>query len=208
MEFVLYAADTVYTLLFAVAAVVGTLQSQRDIQAARTLVIIGAIIVAVRWSAWAVTTDVIWSVRGGVGAIIGATLFILIPAALHWLSERQQETSPVPPVVTPSQNREPPRTERQVPLRPSQKYIIQGLTKARDDLLSIKKEDLSCDALNAWQLGASDATRLAHANGIGIHNPISQYLSACQNITDIGLLDAIRMSVVQLLDQGIQSAGG
>jgi len=86
------------------------------------------------------------------------------------------------------------------------KYIVDGLTKARADLLSIKKEDLSCNALAEWQEQASRATRLAHANNIQIHNPISQHLSACQNNTDVELLNAIRMSVVSLLDRGIQAA--
>ncbi len=87
------------------------------------------------------------------------------------------------------------------------KYVFEGLVKARDDLLQIKKDDLSCEALAAWQARADTATRLAHANGIGVHNPISQHVGACRGITDIELLDAIRMSIVQLLNQGIQAAG-
>lgn len=89
-----------------------------------------------------------------------------------------------------------------------QKYIAAELLKARSDLVDIRREGLSCDALSAWQERASTATRLAHANGIGIHNPISQHLSACRNITDVNLLDAIRDSIIKLLDQGIQAAGG
>jgi hypothetical protein len=94
MDFVLYAADSVYTLIFIVAAVLAALQSRRDLQVARSLVIAGAIIVAVRWTVWAVTTEAPWPVRGVVGALIGATLFVLIPAALHWLSERQRAANP------------------------------------------------------------------------------------------------------------------
>jgi hypothetical protein len=88
------------------------------------------------------------------------------------------------------------------------RFVLDGLRKARADLLSIKKEDLSCAALSAWQQRADAATRLAHANGIGIHNPISQYLGACGNTTDPNLLEALRGSIVKLLDQGMQAAGG
>jgi hypothetical protein len=35
MEFILYAADSVYTLIFVVAAVLAALRSQRDLRAAR-----------------------------------------------------------------------------------------------------------------------------------------------------------------------------
>jgi hypothetical protein len=49
----LYAADCVYTLIFVVAAVLAALQSRRDLQVAWSLVVAGAIIVAVRWTVWA-----------------------------------------------------------------------------------------------------------------------------------------------------------
>ncbi len=88
MEPLLYAADTVYTLVFAAAAVLAALQSQRDLSLARRLVIFGAIIVTVRWGVWAITTDTNWPVRAVVGALIGATLFALVPGAIHWLSDR------------------------------------------------------------------------------------------------------------------------
>jgi hypothetical protein len=88
------------------------------------------------------------------------------------------------------------------------RHILEGLVKARDDLLQIKKDELSCQALTEWQARADTATRLAHADGIGVHNPISQYIGSCQRITDVDLLNDIRASIVQLLNQGIQSAGG
>jgi hypothetical protein len=91
MENVLYAADAVYGLLFLVAGVLAALEPRRDhVRIARNLVIIGSVIVAVRWSTWAVTTEAPWPARGIVGALIGATLFILVPGVLHWLFERQQ----------------------------------------------------------------------------------------------------------------------
>jgi hypothetical protein len=123
--------------------------------------------------------------------------------------ETQPHSKPVASSASPK-NPEPAITESKATPQPSsiRKYIFEGLMKTREDLLQIKKEDLSCEALNAWQTRADAATRLAHANGIGIHNPISQYLGACQKITDVELLEAIRMSIVQLLNQGIQTAGG
>jgi hypothetical protein len=90
MEYVLYAADGVYTIIFMAAGVLAALHSQRDLRAARTLIIVGAIIVAARWTTWAISTESPWPVRGAVGALIGATLFVLIPSALRWLSERQK----------------------------------------------------------------------------------------------------------------------
>jgi hypothetical protein len=86
------------------------------------------------------------------------------------------------------------------------KFVAQGLVKAREDLLSIKKEDLSCETLAQWQNRVSPATRLAHANNVLIHNPISQHVSACQNITNVELLDAMRMSVIGLLNRGVVAA--
>lgn len=104
------------------------------------------------------------------------------------------------------QNATPSAVSPQQP--PVQKFIRDGLVKARADLVGLKKEELSCAALSAWQTRADATTRLAHANNIQIHNGISQHLGACQNITDTDLLDAIRTSILQLLDQGIRSAGG
>lgn len=113
-----------------------------------------------------------------------------------------------------AQNPEPVRPEPKPVSEPTPtsepsgvyKYIVDGLTKAREELLSIKKENLSCNALSQWQERADTTTRLAHANNVQIHNPISQQLSACRNITDVELLNAIRMSIVNLLDRGIQAA--
>lgn len=88
METFLLAVDSVYGLIFVAAAVLAALQSQRDIRLARGLVIVGATLMAARWSVWALTTEANWMTRGAVGALIGATLFILVPSAIHWLSDR------------------------------------------------------------------------------------------------------------------------
>jgi hypothetical protein len=140
-------------------------------------------------------------IAGGITATISG-LVILFDASPATKSKEIAASGPAPTPSTP-QSAAPKAQPTGV-----HKYIVEGLTKAREDLVGIKKEELSCDALAAWQARADTATRLAHANGIGIHNPISQHLSACRNIADVELLDAIRTSIVQLLDQGIQAAGG
>jgi|ERR1700722_4647120 hypothetical protein len=88
METFLLAVDSVYGLIFVGAAVLAALQSQRDLRLARGLVIVGVTLMATRWGVWALTTEANWLTRAAVGALIGATLFVLAPAALHWLSER------------------------------------------------------------------------------------------------------------------------
>ena len=115
-------------------------------------------------------------------------------------------TSQGPTLATPEQSTLP-SPGRSAPTG-TQKIIVEGLTKARSDLLSIKKGNLTCAALSEWQNGASATTRLAHATGIGIHNPISNYLGACQGIADVEKLEAIRDSVAYLLKRGIDAAGG
>jgi hypothetical protein len=144
---------------------------------------------------------------------IGALIFCGGAAWYFWpqTAPKVVETSqPPPPAPIPPQKPESAGTEPKPAPQPSgvRRYAMEGLIKARGDLLGIKKESLSCDALSAWQSRADAATRLAHANGIGVHNPISQYLGACRNITDVELLDAIRADIIRLLDQGIRSAGG
>jgi hypothetical protein len=86
------------------------------------------------------------------------------------------------------------------------KAIVEKLTAARLDLLGMKTADLSCKALEDWQSRADTATRLAWANGVQIHNAITQHMSSCRDITDVELLDAIRTNIVALLDQGIAAA--
>jgi hypothetical protein len=123
----------------------------------------------------------------------------------HWKQESSARLDQVRSSLTLSS----PTTSEKNPTPQSNdihRYIVDGLTKAREDLPQIKKESLSCETINAWQTRADTATRLAHANGISIHNPISQHLSACQNVTDVELLDVIRSNIVQLLNKGIQSA--
>ncbi len=142
------------------------------------------------------------------GMVICGVGFICFAGLYLWPSSPPQEPSTRNEPVHPAR----PAPEAAPIPEPTgvYKFIVDGLTKARADLLGIKKEELSCNALAQWQERASTATRLAHANNIQIHNPISQHLSACQNSTDVELLSAIRMSVVNLLDQGIQAvrAGG
>lgn len=142
---------------------------------------------------------------GLTGMIICGAGFIVFAAYYFWPSKVSETTIQNAGSVQPG-----PQTRPETRATPEptgvHKYIVEGLMKARDELLAIKKEDLSCDALAQWQGHASTATRLAHANGIGIHNPITQHLSACQNITDTEMLNAIRMSIVGLLDQRIQAA--
>jgi hypothetical protein len=92
MESLLYAADAVYGLLFLVAGVLAAFEPTRDhFRIARRLIIIGATIVAVRWSAWALVTDAPLTIRGAVGALIGATLFVLVPSSLHWFQARLEQ---------------------------------------------------------------------------------------------------------------------
>jgi hypothetical protein len=88
--------------------------------------------------------------------------------------------------------------------RPIDDVISKGLTKARDDLLAIPKNELSFERLSAWQAEASAATRTAHANGIGVHNPISNFIGAVQGVTDKDHLEAVRMQIVELLNAGIK----
>jgi hypothetical protein len=144
---------------------------------------------------------------GSVGALIGAALFILVPGAIHWLSDRivSEDAAPEKRVEAPAVSSPPVRTPTPSP-NGVYKYIADGLTTAREDLLNIKKDRLSCNEMSAWQARADTSTRLAHAKGIQIHNSIAQHLGACQKVTDVELLDAIRTSIVQLLDQGIESA--
>jgi hypothetical protein len=134
--------------------------------------------------------------------VIGTKPEILATGPMQATKELEAQSSKpqLQPHATESKPSPPPSGVR--------KYAIDGLMNARDDLLSLKRENLSCDALSSWQARADAATRLAHANGIGVHNPISQYLGACKNITDVDLLDAIRGDIVRLLNQGIQGAGG
>jgi hypothetical protein len=160
--------------------------------------------VAFRWARLATITTIILIVSGG--------------AYLTWPPNIQTPSNPGaspslegPKAVTPAPHREdaPTATPRPtVDPNDIRRFVLDGLGKARADLLSIRKEDLSCAALSAWQQRADAATRLAHANGIGVHNPISQYLGACGNTTDLNLLEALRGSIVKLLDQGMQAAGG
>jgi hypothetical protein len=59
------------------------------------------------------------------------------------------------PVET--ENAKPSETRSKAAPQPNvtQKYIIESLTNAREDLLSIKRENLSCEALSAWQARAT-----------------------------------------------------
>lgn len=100
MEIIFYAADSVYGLLFLVAGVLAALEPKRDhLRITRNLVLIGSALVAARWSAWAITTDQPWEIRGIVGALMGAALFVLVPGVLHWLAERDRVPAPSPQVV-------------------------------------------------------------------------------------------------------------
>lgn len=140
---------------------------------------------------------------GLIGMLVCGVGFIGFASYYFWPSATPKPVAqnPIPPISSSQRTIAPASEPNGV-----YKYIVDGLTKARTDLLSIKKNDLSCSALAAWQGRADTATRLAWANNIQIHNAISQHLGACQNITDIELLNAIRMSVVGLLDRGIQAA--
>jgi hypothetical protein len=87
------------------------------------------------------------------------------------------------------------------------KFVAQGLSAARTDLIELKAENLSCDALAQWQARADGATRLAAANGITVvHFTISQQVGACRTITDPDLLAEMRKSLVAVLDGGIATA--
>jgi hypothetical protein len=184
-----------------------------------TILIYVVLIAVMIWGFARVAVGITSRLRGGIYRVwpqylmtLAAVLFFVgllaflrlnvVPPS-NELTADKNDSKPAP------KNPEPTIADSTPTPKPSgiRKYIFDGLTNARDDLLSIKKDNLSCDALNAWQTRADAATRLAHANGIGIHNPISQYLGACQKSTDIELLEAIRMSIVQLLNQGIQAAG-
>jgi hypothetical protein len=81
--------------------------------------------------------------------------------------------------------------------------VVAGLTTAMIDLNAIKKEDLSSATLAAWQARADKATRLAHANGIWLHNTISNHLSAAQRMADVDELDLVRHRLAQLIEETI-----
>jgi hypothetical protein len=105
------AGDTAYTLLFVVAGVLAALESKRDLLVAKFLVIVGAIVLFIRWGVWAVITEQSWPVRVGVGAIIGALLLGLVPAAIHWLTDRAQASDHTPEAShTAAPNRASPPT--------------------------------------------------------------------------------------------------
>jgi hypothetical protein len=94
MEAILLAVDSVYGLIFLAVGVLAALQSHRDLTIAKKLVVVGVVLMVVRWSIWAVTTEFGWATRGTVGALLGAALFVLVPAALHWLEEKRIATAP------------------------------------------------------------------------------------------------------------------
>ena len=158
--------------------------------------------------------NAIWR-RSGVmitGLLIFVVGIVCVAVGAKIVYNAANSTRAVVSAITPRTANATPTTLHP-PLSPSgsgsadnQNYIAVGLMKAREDLLSLKKENLTCAALNQWQARADTFTRLAHAEGIGVHNPISQYLGACQNITDVEILDKIRTGIVRLLDQGIEAA--
>ncbi len=90
----LLAVDTVYGIMFLVAGVLAAMQERRELVIAKWLVIGGAIVFLTRWGVWAMTTNAHWGVRAFAGAIIGAMLFALVPAAFHWLSDRANAAPP------------------------------------------------------------------------------------------------------------------
>lgn len=91
MEPALLAADTIYVLIFAAAGVLAALTSHKDLALAKRLVLIGALLMAARWSAWAIFSETPWLFRAIAGAIIGAALFTLVPAAIKWIDARPRE---------------------------------------------------------------------------------------------------------------------
>ena len=95
-----------------------------------------------------------WAAR----AFVALILVGIVGVGIYLTSSRTALTNPS--VVTPIP---PTQTQQPTPTEPSgvYKYIVDGLTKAREDLLSIRKEDLSCNALSQWQERASTAARLA-----------------------------------------------
>ena len=104
MDSILVVADSIYGLLLLVATVLAALQSHRDLGIAKRLVILGAIVMAARWLTWSISTDTSWEYRAVAGALLGAALFTLVPAALHWIEERllvTEEPSRVAPKMEP-----------------------------------------------------------------------------------------------------------
>jgi hypothetical protein len=81
--------------------------------------------------------------------------------------------------------------------------IMDGLIKAHNALIAIPREELSFKRLSEWQADATTATRLAHANGINLHNPIAQHLSALQHTSDIDVMEAVRNRIVAMMRQTI-----
>jgi hypothetical protein len=86
-----------------------------------------------------------------------------------------------------------------------------ALQSNRDDTQNYHTSRLPCGI--TLQHRESDARRgclnvaLKTVRGIDMHNRISQDLAACQNATDLGLLDAIRTKIVQRLNRAFQDAG-
>jgi hypothetical protein len=111
-----------------------------------------------------------------VGALcIGGAVKLSLPSdrpITPGLTEKAAAPAPVP--IKPAQHAPDDPTPIGKQRRPIDDIISNGLTKARDSLLAIPKNELSFERLSTWQVEASAATRTAHANGIGIHNPISR----------------------------------
>ncbi len=63
--------------------------THREMAAARRLLIVGSLVVIVRWTSWAVITDSEWLVRALIGAAFGALLFAGVPALWEWSKERE-----------------------------------------------------------------------------------------------------------------------
>jgi hypothetical protein len=83
MPDVFIAMDILYTLL-AAGALAMIAFAQKELRAARVLIVLVGFLVTTRWIMWAFTTDQPWYLRSLVGALFGAFLLGALPALYSW----------------------------------------------------------------------------------------------------------------------------
>lgn len=87
MESVFTALDTVFGLLFA-GALSMIAFTHRELKAARLILVLAAVLLAARWSMWAILTQTPWWGRAIAGAVVGGVILGGLPALWHWSRER------------------------------------------------------------------------------------------------------------------------
>ena len=82
--------------------------SHSERKAMRWLVLAASTAVFLRWFMWALTTDSSWWMRGFIGALIGALLFVGAPAM--WRKSKTESSQSAPSIATPPASSTPPTT--------------------------------------------------------------------------------------------------